>query len=72
MNLRDSEKQLLLEIFNTSTAPDVDGEESYEKALAEAAELFGVEKATYHHLKAFLLFGKDALLIKDEIAILGE
>lgn len=61
------QKKILLETFDISLMPDLDGEEAYRKAAAEAADVFGVKKPTHNQLKAYLLFGDEAVLIKEEI-----
>ena len=67
MTLDQGLKQVMLETFDTSIIPDLAGKEAVDSAAQEAAELFGVRKPTFNQLKAYLLFGNDAVEIAEEI-----
>ena len=67
MTPEEALKLEMVKSFDDNIMPDLDGQESYNKAAAEAAKVFGVKKPTFNQLKAYLLFGEDAVDIKEEI-----
>ncbi len=64
------EKKIMLERINDGTqSPILDSEESYTKSAAECIKLLGIKKNELHdrQLKAYIIYGKDILKVKDEL-----